>query len=197
MNGEQIWRQRLWVWLPAALFFAANLAAFGVYRLGYAGNVQALEESSKESRQELHRAQEDRVRLERLIGGARVNQQRIAQLYDQRFSTRRRRLVSITAEVKQLARQAGLEPLNFTYPEESIEDYGLIKHSFVFSVAGDYGELRKLLNLLELSDSFLTLEEINLGGDAKGPELQISLTLSTLFSKEEAPEEGPSARVVS
>ena len=35
-RGE-IWRQRLWIWLPALLFFLANATAFSVYKLGYAG----------------------------------------------------------------------------------------------------------------------------------------------------------------
>ena len=38
-NGDVIWRQRLWVWLPALVFFLANAAAFSVYRFGFAGDV--------------------------------------------------------------------------------------------------------------------------------------------------------------
>jgi Tfp pilus assembly protein PilO len=191
-NGENIWRQRLWVWVPAVIFFLANLAAFGVYRLGYAGDVASLERSLKDRQADLHKVDTRRAELDRLIGGARSNHQRIIQLYDERFSTRRRRLTSVTAEVKKLASQAGLEPRDISYPEEEIEDFGLVKHSFAFGVEGSYLELRKFLNLLELSDSFLTLEEVNLTGDAKGPELRISLVLSTLFEKEgSAAEEAP------
>lgn len=196
MNGEQIWRQRLWVWLPAAVFFLANVAAFGVYRLGYAGDVQSLERSFDERRGELRDVEGRRRELERLIGGARQNRQRITQLYEERFSTRRRRLTGITAEVKKLATQAGLSPRDLTYPEETIEDHGLVERSFIFGVEGTYLELRKFLNLLELTDSFLTLEEINLTGGSGGPELHINLSLSTLFSREEAPQEG-APRVVS
>ena len=45
-SGDEIWRQRLWVWLPALVFFLANASAFTVYRLGYAGNVQLLDAGS-------------------------------------------------------------------------------------------------------------------------------------------------------
>ena len=50
-----------------------------------------------------------------------------------------------------------------------------------FGVRGSYVALRRLINLLELSDSFLMLEEINLSGRGS-EELQITLRLSTLFS---------------
>jgi len=92
----------------------------------------------------------------------------------------------VTAEVLSLARRAGLEPEVLAYPEQEIEDYGLIKRSFVFSVSGTYLELRKFVNLLELSDSFLTLEDASMTQDPKGSELRMSLRLSTLFAKEGA-----------
>ena len=195
MNGSgDIWRQRLWIWLPAALFFIANLVAFGVYRLGYAGDVQSLERSLKERQGELHEVEAHRAERQRLIGGASRNRELVSQLYDQRFSTRRRRLTEITAAVKKLARQAGLEPRELSYPEEAIEDFGLVKRSFVFGVNGDDQELRRFINLLELSDYFLTLEEVTLSGEGEGEgaELRINLKLSTLFSREEgAAEEAP------
>jgi Tfp pilus assembly protein PilO len=188
-NGEDIWRQRLWVWLPAMVFFLANLIAFSVYRLGYAGDVQSLESRLEERSQALREVQSQRAERERLIGQTRLNRDRMNQLYEERFSTRRRRLTGITAEVKELARKSGLEPREISYQEQEIEDFGLVKRSFVFSVQGDYPELRTFINLLELSESFLTLEEVNLSGDNEGPELRISLKLSTLFAKEgEAPE---------
>ena len=56
---------------------------------------------------------------------------------------------------------------------------------------GTYLELRKFINLLELSDSFLTLEEVTLAGETRGegPELNIRLSLSTLFASEEGSDE--------
>jgi len=181
-----MWRLRLWVWLPALLFFLANATAYVVYRFGFADRVESLETSLEDSRQSLAPEAAQRTRLERLIERSRRNDEDIRRLYDERFSTRSQRLTRITAEVKQLARSAGLNPLSINYGEEKIEDYGLVKRSFSFSVDGTYLELRKFINLLELSESFLTLEEVTLAGDeaGQGPELQIRLILSTLFARE-------------
>jgi Type II secretion system (T2SS), protein M subtype b len=105
-------------------------------------------------------------------------------------------VILFTSEVRSLARKAGLEPRAFSYPEEDIDDYGLIKRSSIFSVEGTYPELRQFLYLLEASRSFLTVEEINLAGaSGGGPELRIDIAISTLFARdaEAAPPAGTAA----
>ena len=191
IGREEIWRLRLWVWVPALLFFLANATAYVVYRFGFADRVESLEASLEETQKQLAPLDAKRKNLERLIERSRRNDEEIRNLYDERFSTRSERLTRVTAEVKRLARTAGLDPRQLTYPEERIEDYGLIKRSFSFSVDGTYLELRKYVNLLELSDSFLTLEEVTLAGeeDNQGPELHIRLLISTLFAGEAPSEE--------
>ncbi len=183
MSGESIWRQRLWVWLPALVFFLANAGACSVYQLGYAGRVEGLERDMDAQRQAFDEARTGREASQGLLRRARGNRRQVAALYEQRFSTRARRLTEITAEVKDLARKAGLSPRAISYPEREIEDFGLIKRSFVFSVEGDYLELRQFINLLELSPSFLTLEEMTLVEES-GSRLNIQIRLSTLFAAE-------------
>lgn len=180
----EIWRQRLWVWLPALLFFLLNAAAFSVYRLGYAGRVQSLEASLENRREELGKLEAESRQEEALLNRIRTNQADRARLY-QMFSTRSRRLTSVNTEVKSLARKAGLNPRAFNYGEEEVEQYGLIKRSFSFGVEGTYVELRQFINLLELSPSFLTLEDVTLaeGTGDEGPDLRMTLMLSTLFTQ--------------
>ncbi|HWM91625.1 MAG TPA: hypothetical protein VN493_12735 [Thermoanaerobaculia bacterium] len=195
-DHSEIWRLRLWVWLPALLFFLANAVAFSIYRFGYAGQVQSLEADLGEVQQQLQPQSIRRKELENRLQRARAAETAVRQLYDERFATRSQRLTAVTAEVKDLANKAGLNPRSFSYPEQAIEDYGLVKRSFIFSVAGTYAELRQFLNLLEITDSFLTLEAVTLSesGGEQGPELQMNLTISTLFSQETGPEEAGAAR---
>jgi Tfp pilus assembly protein PilO len=188
IRGE-IWRQRLWVWVPALLFFLANLGAFAVYTVGYRGRIEALQETldgQEEKLKDLAKAQrEDQTMLNRVH----TNEQQVAQLYAERLSTRSRRLTGVTAEVKELAAKSGLIPRAFSYPEEKIQEFGLIRRSFVFTVQGTYVELRKFINLLEASHSFLTLDEVTLNSTSDNQELNISLKLSTLFARD-ADDEG-------
>lgn len=195
-DHSEIWRLRAWVWLPALLFFLANAVAFSVYRLGYAGQVKSLEADLGEVQKQLQPLSLRRKTLENRLQRASAAAAAVRELYDERFSTRSRRMTSVMAEVKSLARRAGLNPRSISYPEQAIEDYGLVKRSFVFPVEGTYIELRQFLNLLELSDSFLTLEAVTLsesGGD-QGPELRMNLTISTLFSRETGEEEAGAVR---
>lgn len=203
----EIWRQRLWVWVPALLFFLANATAYTIYRFGFADRVASLQEDLKDQRERLDPLDARRQKLQTLLDRSKRNELEIRKLYAESFSTRRARLTNINTEVKTLARKAGLDPRSFSYPEEQIQQYGLIKRSFVFSVEGSYVNLRKFINLLELSDSFLTLESINLmpgtsdrqgkGRGAvqsqEGSELRISLTLSTLFARDPS-DPGPLVR---
>jgi type IV pilus assembly protein PilO len=189
VRGE-IWRQRLWVWLPAALFFLANAGAFAVYRLGYAGRVESLQEDLNTQQGRLAEIEKDQRESQTMLTRVRTNEQQVQQLYSDRLSPRSQRLTSITAEVKELAQRAGLQPRAFSYPEEEIEEFGLTQRSIVFSVEGTYIELRKFINLLEVSRSFLSLDEATLASSAEGPELKIDLRISTLFAREP---EGPGA----
>jgi cell division protein FtsB len=187
-SGE-IWRQRPWIWVPALVFFLLNAVAFSVYRLGYSGRVEKLDDDLKAQEERLDGLSKQKRELETMIARVGTNGQEVEQLYAERLAPRSRRLTGITAEVKRLAQQAGMVPRALSYPEEEIENYGLIKRSFIFSVDGTYPELRKLVNLLEMSPSFLTIEEITVSGGGDEPELKIDLALSTLFAEEEgAPE---------
>jgi hypothetical protein len=190
-NPAEIWRRRLWLWLPALVFFTANAMAWSVYKLGYAGQVEGVERSLAEKTKERDARLKERRDLEALVERVRTNRTQVADLYAKRFATRRQRLTAVTAEVEDLAAKAGLAPSAFNYPEEEIEDFGVVKRSFVFSVEGTYPELRKFINLLELSPSFLTVEQLRLtGGGEDGPELSISLEISTLFATEPSPSGG-------
>ena len=162
-----IWRQRLWVWVAALAFVALNGIGLLVYLVAYSDRVKTLELDLRDQGKQLSDARAARLHSEDLLRQARVNRERIWQLYDEHFSTRRRRLTGVTAEVKELAKRAGLVPRSITYPEEQIQQYGLIKRSFVFSVEGTYADLRKFINLLELSDSFLTLEDASLSEEGR------------------------------
>jgi hypothetical protein len=162
-----IWRQRLWVWATALAFLALNGIGLLVYLFAYSDRVKTLDVELRDQGKRQADVHGAHLHSEDVLRQARVNRERILQLYDEHFSTRRRRLTGVTAEVKDLAKRAGLVPRSISYPEEQIQQYGLIKRSFIFSVEGTYADLRKFINLLELSDSFLTLEDAALAEEGR------------------------------
>jgi type IV pilus assembly protein PilO len=185
INRAEVWRRRLWLWVPALVFFVANVVAFAVYQVGYAGQERSLEDRIEAQEGEMRQLAAQRQELQALVNRVGTNKEQVQRLYSERFATREERLTGITAEVWSLASKAGLALQDVNYPEEEIEDFGLIERSFIFTVEGTYGELRKFINLLELSPSFLTLQSVRLtGGGEDGPELRMDLTISTLFIRE-------------
>lgn len=187
-SGAELWRGRLRAWLPALIFFVVAASALGVYRLRFAGEAEVSEQSVERARRALAELTEDRERLATDIERIRANREMLETFYGDRLATESERLTRLIAEVKELARRSGLVPLVIQYPDQPIEDFGLRRRAFVFGVEGTYADLRELLNLLEISESFLTLEEVSLvEGSGGSGRLRISLRLSTLFAAEDAP----------
>ena len=180
--SQSIWRRNLRSWLPPLLVFVVALAALLVYRLVFAGEARAGGRQVERREAEVAGLTEERERGERLVQRLVDNQRRIEEFRGQRLATEAERLTRVIAEVKELARRAGVEPSTIRYPEERLHEVGLTRRSIVFSVDGDYGGLRRFINFLELSDHFLTLEEVSLSGRAgESNVLRISLRVSTLF----------------
>ena len=190
--SQSIWRRHLRGWLPPLLVFVLALSALLYYHLVFAGEARAGGRQLERRASEVARLSEQRQRTETLVEGLRTNQQRIQEFRGRRLATEAERLTQVIAEVKELARRAGVEPSSVRYPEERLRDVGLSRRSIVFSVDGDYGGLRRFINFLELSDLFLTLEEVNLSGrSGESSKLRISLQVSTLFLDEKEPSPGP------
>jgi hypothetical protein len=183
-----LWRRYLARWLPALVFCLVNLAILSTYGLVLASQASFREGRVERRRAELNLLESSRAALAESVESARINQARIDEFYASGLSTESQRVTRIIAEVKTLAQRAGLEPTVISYPDESLRQYNLVKRSIVFAVEGTYIELRRFINFLELSEFFLTLEEIQLGeSGGQGAELRINLKISTLFAEE--PEE--------
>ena len=120
-----------------------------------------------------------------VLEDARASREALVTLYQRGFSTQAERLTQLITEVKRLAQRAGLEPKSISYPEEALDEYGLVRMSLVFGVQGTYPQLRTLVNLLEHSDLFLVLGHIGLS-NSNSPILGINLQLSTFFVRDPA-----------
>lgn len=183
IGHPQAWRDRKRSWLSAAAFFVVNALVFGFYLINYAGEGAGLERRLTRVRGDLATVETRVSDLESSLAVATQNDQNVADFYEARLATEEERLTAIIAEVKRLARVAGLDPRRISYPTEEIADFGLVKRSMTFSVSGTYAQLRRLINLLELSDYFLTLRRVELrGADDRGSALRIQLEISTLFA---------------
>ena len=179
MSRRRGWRLRIWFWVGVGLC-VINAALLSTYRGVYAGRFQALEAEIAEVRNLRTRTTQEAARREDQVATVEATRNRVNSLYREGFATERERLTDLIREVKELAGRSGLRPGSISYPEERLEQYGLVEKSLVFTVEGDYAQLRRLINQLETTDTFVALESISLSEAT--PNLRIDLRLSTLFA---------------
>jgi hypothetical protein len=190
-SPRSAWRARLKFWLPALILVGLNLAVLSTYRFLLAGQAQLQAGRTERRQARVEELEAERLVLEETLSEARRNRELVDQLYREWLGPESQRLTTVIAEVKKLADMAGVEYSSFTYPEDLLEEQGLIKRSLVFSVEGSYLELRSFINLIEVSDLFLILESVRLsGGSRDGPNIRVSIKVSTLFTLEEADQIG-------
>lgn len=171
--------RRAWIWaLPLALV-VANLVWLAAFGSGSRLRAADLQRRHQRAESEANRLAARAEARERLWVAAAENERAVEQLVGERLATERERFTEVVREVKQLAERAGLDPQTIGYPRESLEEFGLTRRSFVLPVDGTYSALRTFLNLIELSDTFLVVEEISVA-EGRGA-LSVRLRLATFF----------------
>ncbi len=179
-----LWQRKIWLWLPPALVLIGAVGFLVYLESGLGSGLQQLDRRLERAAREREEAATKLARLSELADAAEVSRAELAKLYADRFATERSRLTDLIREIKQLAEHAGLDPREIGYPEEILEDFGLSRRSFVFSVRGSYANLRAFLHLLELSPSFVTIEQIRVNEQSGNRGLGVSLRLATFFAGE-------------
>ena len=183
MSRRRGWRLRVWFWVGVGLC-VINAGLLSTYRGVYAGRFQALEDEIAETGNLRTRTTQEVARREGQVATVEATRSRVESLYREGFATEQERVTDLIREVKELANRAGLRPGAISYPEERLEQYGLVEKSLVFTVEGDYSQLRRLITQLETTDTFVALESISLSEAT--PNLRIDLRLSTLFTDRES-----------
>ncbi len=191
MSAYGLWQRRLWIWLPPAVALAAAILFLAYLGRGVRARGANLDSSLEAVGREHHEAKAKLEHLEKLAASALASRGQMDTLMEEKFSTESGRFTDLIREIKLLAEHAGLDPRDIGYPEEKLAEYGLVRRSFVFRVKGSYSNLRAFLYLLELSPSFVTVDQIEVSELSGARGLGVSLRLSTFFS---APQETPATR---
>jgi len=179
------WRRMVWIWLPAVLLFLANVGLY-VWQSGWTGgryasvhkDVQELQARAAKL-QHLHEtAQRERRDVTALDDG-------LNHLYDKVFGSLRERLTGILREVGTATQGAGLRPEKFSYDAQTDKNLGLVELGIRFSVAGTYDQIQRMLQSLQSSPQFLTVDHISIEGEegATSTQLQIAVHVTTYLAE--------------
>ncbi len=182
-DWQRLLRNHPWTWgLPLGLLII-SLAIFAFYQIAYAGRVEALQDRFESEQAELEARSTQRQALTSYLDRVKASRGGIRSLYLDHFQTAAERQTTVQAEVLKLALAAGLDPSSYSYPLEAVGDFELREMGINFRVEGTYEQLRNFINLIELSDQFLTLRQVklNTSGGGSSPRLSISVAASTVF----------------
>ncbi len=182
----ETWRRNLWLWLLPASFCALTLLGFAFYRFAFAGKVERLEGQYQATIERRDGLREEREIVTAFLERVDLHQGETGGLYSEYFQTESQRFTRVIQEVKTLAEQSGLKPSSLSYPRTDFASYELLQRNINFAVEGTYDQLRTFINFLELTDHFIVLNSVTLGGasgNGRGnPPLGINLVLSTIFA---------------
>ena len=176
-----IWKEKRWLLLILGVLLFGNLVFFFTYRVRFEQHVEALDGTFDQTREQLIQARAARTSAEKDLATYRQVVTSIDQVYDGWWATPEERLAPLLIELRSLARTSGLIPRSINYNQSEQRTEGDTSSlTIAFGVAGSYEQIRRLINLLELSDQFVIIDELGL--DQGGREaLHLSISLRTLF----------------
>jgi hypothetical protein len=186
-RGTAFWWERRAIWLPAACFVLLGIGLLAGYEAALAGRLGLQAGALERRREQLDEVAKRRRDAETLVARARSTRAAIDELYGKRMGEEAARLTAVMLEVKHLARQAGLGGMEaINYIDQPVQGLPLVRKSITFAADGTYDDLRAFINLLELSPSFLSLDEIRVEDPGAGGRLRMQVRLSTLFVNPDA-----------
>ncbi len=184
-----IWREKRFLLIILGVLLAANTVFFFTYRVQYENRLRALDERLELAKKQLEAASRARVAAEQQLAAYRQTQRDVEQIFATRWATENERLTAVIDEVKQLARASQLEPPSYSFTRTattgsggtgSRKPVGATEVGISFTVEGTYQKVRRLINLLELSDQFVIIDQISLSATT-GDTLTMNLHVKTLF----------------
>lgn len=188
-----IWREKRWLLIVLGVLLAANTLFFFTYRVQYQSRLDALDERMADAERQLLQARASRVRAETTLQSYHQVERDVVVVFDEHWSTEEARLTRLIAEVKRLAVASSLIPASYRFDkadagsvtavQKGKPNLGASEVGMSFGVQGNYDQVRRLVNLLELSPQFVIIDRISLRTSDQDL-LTLELHLKTLFRED-------------
>jgi hypothetical protein len=180
-----MWRERKIPLIAMAVLLLGNIFFFFTYRVQYQSRLNDLDVRRDDSQKRLEEAQRARSATEQQLASYDKVRRDLQMLYNDRWSTQAKRFTLLFLEVKRLVAASHFDARSFAFSRAEVTANketpdGNTAVGVSFTVQGTYEQVRQLINLLELSDQFLIIDGISLGGtDSKL--LTMNIRLKTMF----------------
>jgi hypothetical protein len=180
-----MWREKRILLLILGILLAANTVFFFTYRLQYEQRLQDLDDRREQAEARLTQQRSARLLAERRLTAYRAVSKDVQDIYTREWATEQQRLTALISEVKRLAVASELVPRSISYQRVMPQQQKALRTNaeivtISFSVQGNYQQVRRLINLFELSRQFIIIDQITLTS-AQDQNLTLNLQLKTLF----------------
>lgn len=197
-----IWREKRVLLIVLGVLLAANAIFFLTYRVRYQSRLADMDARLEQAEAQLAQARASRVRVEQSIRAYKQTEADVKKIYNEYWATQSERLTAMISEVKRLTVASSLVPssIGFARTEVAVEknrrgqtneparrrneSIGATEVGIAFGVDGTYEQVRRLINLLELSRQFVIIDQIGLAA-GEGHNLRFNLNVKTLFRDDE------------
>ena len=183
-----MWRERKIPLIVMAVLLLGNILFFFTYRLDYQSRLNDMDARMEQAQRQLADAQRARMAAEQQLAGYAKVRHDLDVLYNERWSTQAKRFTQLFQEVKKLATASHFDPHSYVFSRtETVvskndpANEGNTMVGMSFTVQGSYEQVRQLINLLELSNQFVIIDSIGLGGGGDPKNLTLSIHLKTMF----------------
>ena len=205
-----IWKEKRLLLAILGVLLLANTVFFFTYRVQYQSRLDDLDARLQQAETRLEQTRNARIKAEQTYRGYKQTEADVKKIYDEYWSTREERLTAMIAEVKRLTVASSLVPASIGFTQADIqvktqpqrgenvrrskESIGANEVGITFGVEGTYQQVRRLINLLELSRQFVIIDSIALTqGDAG--RLRFNLHIKTLFRDDAARDDAANDRL--
>jgi Tfp pilus assembly protein PilO len=187
-----IWREKRILLIVLALLLIANTVFFFTYRVQYQSRLDALDQRLAQVEGELEQVRSARTSAEQTLQSYKKVENDVLEVFNEHWSTQPERFTKLFAEVTQLAMASSLTPASYTFQRGEAkrvsvggprQNLGANEVAISFGVKGTYEQVRRLINLLELSRQFVIIESIALASEDE-QSLTLDLRLKTIFRDE-------------
>jgi hypothetical protein len=182
-----MWREKRLLLGILGVLLLGNTIFFFTYRVQYERRLQDLDDRRAQATARLAQEHGQRLSAERRIASYKKISGDVQEIYNDQWATEGQRLTALISEVKHLAVASELVPKSITYNRAPSTGDAQRKMrtaaevvTISFTVQGTYQQVRRLINLLELSQQFVIIDQISLAA-AENQTLTLNLQLKTLF----------------
>jgi hypothetical protein len=182
-----IWREKRLLLIILGVLLLGNTIFFFTYRVQYERRLQDLDDRQAQATARLAQEHGQRIAAERRIASYRKISGDVQDIYNNEWATEAQRLTALISEVKRLAVASELVPKSISYNRGAPTGDAQRKMrtaaevvTISFTVQGNYQQVRRLINLLELSQQFVIIDQVSLAA-ADNQNLTLNLQLKTLF----------------